>query len=66
MVPRERVPLKRLVPRYAKRSAGGRGMRWSDGGVTLFETASVRVEQYKLGWMHEPYFATHMEGKPGA
>jgi group II intron reverse transcriptase/maturase len=63
---KHRISLKRLVPRYAKRSAGGRGMRWSDGGVTLFETASVRVEQYKLGWMHEPYFATHMEGKPGA
>ena len=34
--------------------------------VVAFSAASVRVEQYKLGWMHEPYFATNMEGKPGA
>jgi RNA-directed DNA polymerase len=63
---KHRISLKRLYPRYGQRRPGGRSMRWSDGGVTLFEASSVRVEQYKLGWMHEPYFATNMEGKPGA
>jgi hypothetical protein len=63
---KHRISLKRLVPRYGRRNPGGRGVRWSDGGVVAFSAASVRVEQYKLGWMHEPYFATNMEGKPGA
>ena len=40
---KHRISLKRLVPRYSKRRPGGRGVRWSDGGVTLFEAASVRV-----------------------
>jgi RNA-directed DNA polymerase len=63
---KHRISLKRLAPRYGQRRVGGRSMRWCDGGVVAFDAASVRVEQYKLGWMHEPYFATNMDGKPGA
>lgn len=63
---KHRISLKRLYSRYGQRLPGGRSVRWADGGVVAFSTASVRVEQYKLGWMHEPYFATNMEGKPGA
>ncbi|WP_437912948.1 group II intron reverse transcriptase/maturase [Sorangium sp. So ce302] len=63
---KHRISLKRLILRYGQRRPRGRGVRWTDGGVSPFETSTVRVEQYKLGWMREPYFATNMERKPGA
>jgi group II intron reverse transcriptase/maturase len=63
---KHRISLKRLAPRYGRRIPGGRSVRWADGDTVVFSAASVRVEQYKLGWMHEPYFATNMEGEPGA
>jgi RNA-directed DNA polymerase len=63
---KHRISLKRLVARYGWRKPGGRCVHWQDGGVRLFETANVTVEQYKLGWMHAPYFATSIDGEPGA
>jgi group II intron reverse transcriptase/maturase len=60
------ISLMRLSQRYGTRKPGRRSVDWSDGGVTLFRVSRIRVEQYKLGWMHEPYFAPTVEGKPGA
>jgi hypothetical protein len=63
---KHRLSLQRLAARYGWTKAGGRALRWRDGDIKLFEMSSVRVEQYKLGWMHEPYFATNSDGEPGA
>jgi hypothetical protein len=63
---KHRISLKRLILQYGQRRSGGRGVQWTDGGTSPFETSTVRVEQYKLGWMREPYFVTTMDGKPGA
>jgi group II intron reverse transcriptase/maturase len=63
---KHRLSLKRLYPRYGWKKAGGRALRWRDGDVRVFEMSSVRVEQYMLGWMRDPYFATSIDGEPGA
>jgi group II intron reverse transcriptase/maturase len=63
---KHRISVKRLVLRYGLRRPESRRMCWGDGGVILFLASSIRVEQYKLGWMREPYFAPIVEGKPGA
>jgi RNA-directed DNA polymerase len=63
---KHRLSLQRLAVRYSWTKSGGRALRWYDGDTKLFEMSSVRVEQYKLGWMHEPYFATNIDGEPGA
>ncbi|HTN84387.1 MAG TPA: group II intron reverse transcriptase/maturase [Sorangium sp.] len=63
---KHRLSLKRLARRYGWRKPSGRCVRWKDGEVTLFETSQLTVEQYKLGWMHAPYFATNVDREPGA
>lgn len=52
----------RSLDRYVRRRPGRRSMRWSDGQQTLFICASVKVEQFKIGWVRPPSFAsTSME-----
>lgn len=63
---KHRLSLQRLAARYGWKKVGGRALRWCDGDIKLFEMSSVRVEQYKLGWMREPYFANNIDGEPGA
>lgn len=60
------VSLQRLLPRYTTGGHGSRSTLWCHEGVQLFLTSSVCVEQYKLSWMHEPDFATKIDGEPGA
>jgi RNA-directed DNA polymerase len=49
--------MKELCARYGWRKPGRYGLRWRDGDVFPFEAASVRVEQFKLGWLKDPSFA---------
>ena len=52
----------RSLDRYAQHRPGQRATYWSDGHQTLFVCASVRVQQFKLGWVKSPFFAgTSME-----
>ena len=60
------VSLQRLLPRYTAGDTGCRGTLWCHEGLCLFLASSVCVEQYKLGWMHEPDFAKTIDGEPGA
>jgi RNA-directed DNA polymerase len=62
---KHRISLMRLGHRYGWKKPGGRSMRWQDSGERVFETSSITVEQYKLGWMQGPYFAK-VDGEPGA
>ncbi len=41
----------RALDRYAQRRPGKRATYWRNGHQTLFVCASVRVEQFKLGWV---------------
>lgn len=63
---KHRLSLQRLGSKYGWRKANGRALRWRDGDIDLFEMSSVCVEQYMLGWMREPYFASNIDRKPGA
>ena len=63
---KHRLSLKRLAPRYGWRKPGTRCLRWQHNGVRLFETQTVTVEQYKLGWMKGPNFVANVDGEPGA
>lgn len=63
---KHRLSLKRLGPRYGWRKPGTRCLRWQDGGVRLFETQAIKVEQYKLGWAGGPDYARKVDGEPGA
>ena len=51
------LSLKRLAPRYGWKKPGTRSLRWQDGGIRLFETQTIKVEQFKLGWVRGPDFA---------
>jgi hypothetical protein len=52
----------RSLDRYAQHRPGRRATYWSDGHQTLFVCATVKVEQFKLGWVKSPFFAsTSME-----
>jgi RNA-directed DNA polymerase len=62
---KHRLSLLRLGNRYGWKKPGGRALRWQDAGERVFEASSITVEQYKLGWMQEPYFAK-VDGEPGA
>lgn len=62
---KHRVSLLRLGKRFGWHKPGGRALRWHEDGQQVFEASTVRVEQYKLGWMHAPYFA-QVDGEPGA
>ena len=61
---KHRISTKRLANRYGWRKPGGRAVRWKDGNTRVFETSTVRVEQYKLGWINN-YFG-RVDGEPGA
>ena len=54
---KHRLSFKRLAPRYGWRKPGTRSLRWQHNGVRLFETRTITVEQYKLGWVRGPGFA---------
>jgi hypothetical protein len=56
----------RIARRYGWRKPNGRALRWRDEGVVPFATATVRVQQFKLGWLKPPYFAEILGGEPGA
>lgn len=60
------VSMDRLARRYGLRQYKGRGLRWQDGGVVPFATATVRVRPFKLGWLKPPCYATKLCGEPGA
>jgi RNA-directed DNA polymerase len=52
----------RSLNRYSQHRPGQRATRWTDGHQTSFVCASIRVEQFKLGWVKSPFFAaTSME-----
>jgi hypothetical protein len=55
---------KRMFRIYGVRGPHG-GMRWQERGVSPFQTASIRVQHFKLGWMKPPDFAI-VDGEPGA
>jgi len=61
-----RVPTNRLARMYGWRKPNGRALRWRDDGVVPYSTASVRVQQFKLGWVKPPHFAANNCGEPGA
>lgn len=61
---KHRVSLLALRGPYAWRKPGGRALRWRDGDETLFEAASVCVEQFKLGWVRGPDFAAKSMESP--
>lgn len=61
---KHRLSFKRLAPRYGWRKPGTRGLRWQHNGVRLFETSTITVEQYKLGWMRGPDFARWLMESP--
>jgi hypothetical protein len=46
--------MKELCARYGQRKPGRRSLQWRDGSVVPFEAASVRVQQFKLGWLKGP------------
>jgi group II intron reverse transcriptase/maturase len=52
-----RTRMKELCARYGRRKPGRRSLQWRDGSVVPFEAASVRVQQFKLGWLKGPSFA---------
>jgi len=52
------VSIHRLVRMYGWRKPNGRGLRWRNDGVVPFSAARVRVQQFKLGWVKPPHFAT--------
>jgi transcriptional regulator with XRE-family HTH domain len=60
------LSLQRLASRYGLKRPGRRSLRWYEGDIAVFATSSVRVEQYKMGWMRDPYFAANVDGEPGA
>ncbi len=49
----QRVAVRRLFAMYDR----PRPHRWQDGAVACFRLDSLRVEQYRLGWMRPPNFA---------
>ena len=53
-----KAPMKELFARYSRqRKPGWRSKQWTEGNVVPFEAASVRVQQFKLGWSKGPGFA---------
>jgi group II intron reverse transcriptase/maturase len=56
-----RTPVKELFARYSRRRPRRRSTQWTDGKVAPFEASSVRVQQFKLGWLKGPDFARSME-----
>ena len=62
----ERASMRSLAAKYGWKKPGGRALRWRHDGQTVFATASVRVEQFKIGWLKTPAFANDICGEPGA
>lgn len=60
------VSMTRLARMYGWRKPTGRALRWRNDGVVPFAMASIRVEQFKLGWLKTPHFAVNDCGEPGA
>ena len=60
----DRAAMKILAARYGWKKPGGRGLRWRDGDVTVFDIAGVSVRQFKLGWLKGPDFASTSAESP--
>jgi RNA-directed DNA polymerase len=58
------MPKKKVFRTYGVRGPQG-GVRWHEGDERPFQTSTVRVEHFKLGWMKTPDFA-NTDGEPGA
>ena len=52
-----KLPIGNLMSRYGWRKPRSRAKYWKDAGVTVFQAARVRVEQFKLGWLKPPCYA---------
>ena len=52
-----RCSMRKLARLYGWKKPGGRTLRWRYDGVSPFEMVSVRVEQFRLGWLKTPRFA---------
>ena len=55
--------IQKLFPRYTRRLGRRKGV-WADGQETQFLGARLRVEQFKLGWLKRPRFASTSAESP--
>jgi RNA-directed DNA polymerase len=61
----QKVPMREIKKMYAWRKPNGRMLRWRDGNVTVFETASVHTGVFNKSTLGVPDFAKH-DGEPDA
>jgi group II intron reverse transcriptase/maturase len=52
--------------RHVWRKPGRRAIRWSDGDVSTFQMARLRVRRFRMVWLRPPRFCVNTDGEPGA